>query len=963
VNHLPSGTVTFLFTDIEGSTKLAQQYPDSMPALLARHHEILHRSIQKQNGYVFQIIGDAFCVAFSSPVEAVNAAVDAQSYLFGEKWKPAPIKVRMGIHTGTAQIKEDGQYSGYASMALTQRIMSAGHGGQILLSGATRELVRDTLPADTELQDMGEKRLKDLLRPEHLYQLNTSRLPSSFPPLKTLDSFSNNLPTQLTSFIGRENEIAEVKQELDQHRLVTLTGSGGTGKTRLSLQVAADLLEKFDHGVWFIELAPLTDPDLIPQTILSTIGIQEQQGKSPLDVLGEYLHEKQTLLVLDNCEHLIEASARVVNTLLNAAPKLKILASSREALGVKGEASYPVPSLSLPDIKHLPAIEGLSQYEAVRLFIDRVLLVTPHFVVDQDNAPHIAQICYRLDGIPLAIELAAARVKVLSVEQISKRIDDRFRLLTGGARTSLPRQQTLRALIDWSYDLLSENERLLLCRLSVFAGGWTLEAAEEVCSDQSPVNSEQTDHRLLVTDILDLLTQLVNKSLVMVIEHSQSGETRYRMLETIRQYAREKLMETGGSEIIRDKHLAFFEKLVQQAEPELYRSNQILWFNRLEDELDNFRMAMDWALDANVAAGLRIASTPWHFWRERGYLSELGDWLDQLLERYDPIDSLHCQALVIYAFSFFQKGDFPKMISTARQSLQMARTLSDKHLEAFNLSTLGALLLLQGDVVEGTPLLEQSLVLYRELEDKIGQANALEGLSYTGGSLEVIPALKEGLRLNRELGNLAGIAACLNLLARRTMWSGDFSSPAPWLEEALLISRQLGNQTTESYSLAVSGTLAYWQGNYQQANAYFREAIVLTEKIGEPFHNRWAHVHLAHSILRQGDIQQARTLFVDSIRGTHKAGMTIAVIYAVEGLASLHVIQNEAKYAAALFAWADVMREQVGDHRPLVEQASVDKDLAVIRSQLDDAEFENAYNTGRSMTVEQAIAFAEQSAA
>ncbi|HLA06115.1 MAG TPA: adenylate/guanylate cyclase domain-containing protein, partial [Anaerolineales bacterium] len=452
---LPSGTVTFLFTDIEGSTKLAQEHPDEMPALLARHHEILNQSIQAHNGYAFQVVGDSFAAAFHSASDALNAALEAQRSLHNETWSPAPIRVRMGIHTGAAQLNNDSVqivYTGYATLASTQRIMSAGHGGQVLLSSATRELARDMLPTDTELLDLGEKRLKDLLRPEHLYQLNASGLPVDFPHLRTLDFFPNNLPIQLTTFVGRKKEITELKQELDEHRLVTLTGSGGTGKTRLSLQVAADLLDHFEHGVWFVELASLADPELIPQTILSAIGISEQAGRPPLELLKEYLHEKKTLIVLDNCEHLIEASAKVANTLLNAAPSLKVLASSREALGVKGELSYPVPSLSLPDPKHLPVIEQLSQYEAVRLFIDRALLVSPHFDMDKDNAPFIAQICFRLDGIPLAIELAAARVKMLSVEQIAKRLDDRFRLLTGGARTALPRQQTLRALIDWSYD-------------------------------------------------------------------------------------------------------------------------------------------------------------------------------------------------------------------------------------------------------------------------------------------------------------------------------------------------------------------------------------------------------------------------------------------------------------------------------------------------------------------------------
>ena len=787
MNSLPSGTVTFLFTDIEGSTKLSQQYREAMPALLARHNQILHKAIEAHHGYVFQVVGDSFAAAFHFASDALQAAVDAQVALYHEAWTPALIKVRMGIHTGGAHLQvdsNDNPYSGYATIATAQRIMSAGYGGQVLLSGASRELVRDVLPADTELLDFGEKRLKDLLRPEHIYQLNIADLPATFPPLKTLDLLPNNLPVQLTSFVGRENEIVELKKALDEHRLVTLTGSGGTGKTRLCLQVAADLLDSFPEGVWFIELAPLTDPELIPRTILSAIGVNEQQGKTPLDVLKEYLHEKQILIVLDNCEHLVSASAQVANTLLNAAPALKVMASSREALGVKGEASYPVPSLSLPDIKHLPVIEQLSQYESVRLFIDRVLLVAPHFIMDKDNAPFIAQICYRLDGIPLAIELAAARVKMMSVEQISKRLDDRFRLLTGGARTSLPRQQTLRALIDWSYDILSDNECLLLRRLSVFAGGWTLEAAEEVCSDQSSVNSEQsatTENRLLITDILDLLTQLVNKSLVVVIEHSQSGETRYRMLETIRQYAREKLLETGGGEAIRERHLAYAVKLIEQAEPELHRSNQVFWLNKLDDEIDNFRMAVEWALVNDVESGLRIAAIPWRFWLGRTYLQEVDKWLKQLLEQYKATNALHAQALAIHSLCKFRQGDFSETIKLAKQSLEMARTLSDKQTEALSLAFLGVFMVAQGTVGDGTPLLEQALAIYRLLGDKVGQADTAERLAINHNDMErAIAYTKESLALARELGDLSGMVFRLCWLSRLMFWTGDFISPIAW---------------------------------------------------------------------------------------------------------------------------------------------------------------------------------------
>jgi non-specific serine/threonine protein kinase len=569
--------------------------------------------------------------------------------------------------------------------------------------------------------------------------------------------------------------------------------------------------------------------------------------------------------------------------------------------------------------------------------------------VDKDNAPFIAQICYRLDGIPLAIELAAARIRMLSIEQISARLDDRFRLLTGGARTALPRQQTLRALIDWSYDLLSENERLLLRRLSVFAGGWTLEAAEQVCSAAG----------IEVYDVLDLLSQLVNKSLVIVIEQSQSSDTRYRMLETIRQYAREKLLEAGDIEIIRQHHLAYFVKLAEQAEPELYRSDQVRWLNRLDDELDNLRMALEWTFAGDVESGLRIAVIPWRFWQARGYLVEIGEWLAQALERYGSVNSLHVQALAIYSLYFFRRGNFPEAVRLAAQSLQMARSLSNQQLEAFSLSFLGVFTILQGSSEAGTTLLEQSVAIYRALGEKIGLANALEWLSISKGTMQgAIDYSRESLQLYRELGNLTGITNSLTNLARLTLWMGDFSSPAAWLEEALSISRQLGDQASEDEILATFGILAYWQADYGRARAYYEESLILCEKVGDQFQSLWAHVFMAYAVLRQGDIHQAHEMFADGIRSAQKAGLTIALVFAVEGLASLNINQGNYQLSIRLFAWADAMREKIGDFRPPVEQASVDKDLAVIRSKVDDAEFTRLSAQGRSMTVEQAIALA-----
>jgi predicted ATPase len=908
------------------------------------------------SGYVFQIIGDAFCVAFHAASEALNAALRAQQLLQSEAWSPAPIHVRMGVHTGAAKLNDTSDqiiYLGYTTLVLTQRIMSAGHGGQVLISGATHALVRDAIPADAELLDLGERRLKDLLRPEHLYQLQAPGLATTFPPLKTLEAYRNNLPVQLTSFIGRELEITEIKPELKGHHLVTLIGPGGTGKTRLSLQVAADLLDQFPHGVWFIELAPLTDPHLIPQTILSAMGITEQSGK-PLELLRDYLREKRSLIVLDNCEHLLEASANVANVLLSAAPGLKVLASSREALGVKGEALYPVPSLSLPDLKHLPVIEKFSQYEAVRLFIDRALLVAPHFSVDNDNAPFIAQICHRLDGIPLAIELAAARVKMLSVEQISARLDDRFRLLTGGARTVLPRQQTLRALIDWSYDLLSDQERLFLRRLSVFAGGWTLEAAEAVCS------SREGD-AIQSYDVLDLLSQLVNKSLVVVVEHSQSGEARYHMLETIRQYARDRLLEAGGMEILRQRHLAYFVALTAQAGPELYRADQVFWLNRLDEELDNLRVALERALATDVESGLQIVAGPiYRFWLFRSTYRELGHWLAQLLQRYDISNPLRVRALAIQSQCVVNnEGNFGEAHELAEKGVQLARRLGDRHSEAFSLSILGGFTLLQGNLSDAIPLLEQSLAIYRALGDKAGQAGVIDWLSINNSDLERAAAYaREGLGLCRELGDLAGVASILTTLARLTYSRGDFSSPAPWLEEVLSLSRQLGDQIREEEALITYGTLAYWQGDYPRARAFYEAGISLGEKIGYYYQNLWAQIYLAYAVLRQGDLQQARQLFEDGIRGMQTADLVIGLVYAVEGLASLHANQGQAERAARLFAWADAMRVKIGDPRPPVEQASVERDLDIIRSQWNGSEFARLSTEGQRLTVEEAVALA-----
>jgi predicted ATPase/class 3 adenylate cyclase len=545
----PTGAVTFLFTDIEGSTRMWERLPAAMKPALARHDAILREAVAAHGGRIVKTTGDGCHAAFSSAVDGVAAALDAQRVLAGEAWesiRPEIIRVRMGVYTGEAEARA-GDYYGPA-LNRAARLMSVGNGGQVLVSAVTAELARDRLPADTSLRDLGEHRLKDLVRPERIYQLVGAGLQADFPPLKSLDAVANNLPAQLTSFVGREAEITEVRRLLGASRLLTFTGSGGTGKTRLSLQVAAEALADFADGVWLVELAPLADPDRVAAAVAAVFDLRDQPGRTMLEQLQDFLRARQVLLILDNCEHLITASARMADALVRACPKVKVLASSREALGLAGERIFHVPSLGLPET--MGTLDAVARSEAVQLFVERATAAQARFSLSEQNAGAVADICRRLDGIPLAIELAAARIRLFTPEQIAARLNDRFKLLTGGSRTALPRQQTLRALIDWSYDLLPESEKALLRRLAVFAGGWTFEAAEAVCDSD---------------DLLDQLGHLVDKSLVAVADFA--GEARYRLLETVRQYAREKLFDAGETGDARARHLAYFVRLVREVGP------------------------------------------------------------------------------------------------------------------------------------------------------------------------------------------------------------------------------------------------------------------------------------------------------------------------------------------------------------------------------------------------------------
>ncbi len=955
-SNLPSGTVTFLFTDIEGSTKLARDHPKTWETLRARHNDILKRAIASNSGYVFALSGDAFCAAFNRSGDALNAAYLAQKELQSEPWGESAIRVRMGIHTGEAEAK-DNEYQGYVTLALVQRLMSAGHGGQILVSGATENLVRNLMQKEINLQDMGRHNFKDVLQAVPVFQMIAPGLQEEFPPLRTLDILPNNSPLELTSFVGREIEIAEVRQLLANTRLLTLTGPGGTGKTRLSIRVAAEVLDTFPDGVWFVELADLSDPALVSQAVTSVLNIREQSGRPLVDTLTDYLRTKTLLLILDNCEHLIDACAQLVTALLRACPKLKTLSSSREALGVAGEMIYRVPSLSIPDASSL-ALGNLLQYESARLFIERAQAAESHFVLTTQNIKAITQICQRLDGMPLAIELAAARIRMMSVGEIAAHLDDRFDLLTAGSRTALPRHQTLHAAIDWSYELLSGPEQIFFSRLSVFAGGFTLDAAEEIAAGVDVSKSQ----------VIDLLGQLINKSLVMVGTRSENSEseTRYGMLETIREYAREKLEESGETEGLRGQHASFFTNLAALAGPELRGPNQQFWFERLDKDNDNFRSVLAWSLENDVEIGAQLAGNLFWFWQTYCYWSEGRDWYDRLLK-----------------------------YSAIRQPLS-------KIVRAQVLCEAGWLALAEMDTNQAKILSEDGLALYRETNNNAGIAMALNTLGWVEYYVSNYPKARslagESLTLFREIGNKSRIADDFNLLGNIARAQGEYKMAMEFYKESLLLSREISDKPAMAYSLSVWGYLAWHQGDLEQARILSEESLQLGQEVRLDWSTAETLNQLGDIALAQGEYEKASSFYDECeaiwarlgnpreigylswsqgwlarLQGNYrqaskffKQGLLLwqevqdkrHIAECLEGLAGVALALGHVERAVRLFGATEMIREVTESPLSPVERANYGHDIAALRTQLSKTNLINLWAEGRAMTLEQAIELA-----
>jgi predicted ATPase/class 3 adenylate cyclase len=911
MSSLPTGTVTFLFTDIEGSTRLLQDLGDTVSEqVFADHRRLLIEAAESAGGTVYQDQGESFVLAFHRAKDAVLAAVAVQRVLANHSWPGGiALRVRMGLHTGEPA-NTRGEYVG-VDVHRAARICSVGYGGQILLSDATRAVVESNLSDGVILRDLGEHRLKDLVRPHRLFQIVAQDLPADFPPLKSLDALPNNLPMQLSSFIGREEEIAEIKRLLSMTRLVTLIGMGGAGKTRLSLQVAAEVLEEFKDGAWVVELASLSDPAHVPKAVASAMNVSEQPGRPLSETLLDYLRAKSLLLVLDNCEHVLAACAHIAETLLRGCPQMRILVTSREALVVEGETTYGVPSLSLPAGPSLP-VERLTEFEAVRLFIDRATAALPSFALTGQNARAVATICQQLDGIPLAIELAAPKVKSLSVEHIAERLHDRFGLLTSGRRTALPRQQTLRATMDWSYDLLSEPERVLLRRLSVFAGGFTLEAAEAVC--QGP--------GVKAAEVVDLLTRLVEKSLVMF----QGQQGRYGLLETVRQYGHEKLLESREEAATRGRHLDWYLGMAERSETEDYdlRVSPIVEVSQqLDTENDNLRAALAWSLEENAEAGLRLTHALRLFWSRKGHYGEARAWLAKVLER---------------------TGAAPPILR--------ARAFRDAGFWAW----------VQGAFREAAALGEEGLRLSEQVEDKGGIADSLILLGLAemavGSYDRAAQVLDEGLILYRDVGNKKAIADTVRQRGFLATRQGDYSLAATFLEEAVSLHKEVGPRAGVAFSLRHLGVIRHYQRDYTGAIETLEQSLALFRELKQVEGIPHALTALGSALRHIGNHARALVLYKESLAISREHGIKWAIFECLFGLAGISASQEQRIRAARLLGAAEALREAMDYSLPLPDQAEYEGLLALVQASLGGQAFSTARTEGRAMTLEQAIEYA-----
>jgi predicted ATPase/class 3 adenylate cyclase/uncharacterized protein HemY len=947
---MASGTLTFLLTDIEASTAAWLRSPHAMGDALTRHDNLIEGVVALHRGHIVRPRGegDSRFAVFGKASDAVSAACDAQVALIHEQWAlPEPLRVRMAVHTGEVELRL-GDYYGPA-VNHCARLRAAAHGGQVLVSAVTADLVREALAAEIELWDLGEHLLKDLERPERIWQVVHQELPAHFPPLTTNPTPRHNLPNELSSFVGRERAIAKVHDLLQSNRLLTLTGPGGIGKTRLATRVAHEEIPNYIGGVWLVRLDALDDAELVPAAIASVLEVREQPGRSLMDTLSDAVGARPLLLVLDNCEHLIEACAGCADRLLQTCEHLHLLATSREPLGVPGETAWRVPLLDLPIPGHSTAPDQLRRHEAVRLFVERAAEAQAGFALTENNAIAVAEVCRQLDGMPLAIELVAARVKAFTAEQLAQRLDARLTLRTRGRRAAAPRQQTLAAAIDWSYALLSESERMLFRRLGVFAGGWTLEATEAVWTGAVQEEAETFDR----------LSSLIDKSLVSTEEHD--GTLRYRLLETIRRYAADRLEESGEADAVRQKHADYFVELAERAEPQLRGASQLAWFRLLDLEHDNLRAALGWLLEHNDPdLTLRLAVACWHFWYVRCHYREGRRWLDRALAQGGLRHAARAAVLNGAGILAVAQEDLQRASELHADALVLARELGDAHAIAMSLFGLGRVAGRKADYEHATRLLLEAVKYLSEQKDLWGTALCLGNLGQLarqqGDYPEAEALYSEALNLRRELGDTWGIAVSLGQLGVIAEHQGDIERAITLVDEALLLQRELGVTSEIAVSLSTLGRAALARGEYVRAAALFDETLELQRQLGKPSAVCVTLTGLGQVAVRQGDYRNAAALLKEALTRQKELSDKVGVAVTLEALAGLTARLGQATNTARLLGAADELRASIGTGRSLAQRGEYESNLKMAHQQLGDALLAQERTHGGRLGLEYVIA-------
>ena len=928
-----SGATTLLFTDIEGSTRLWESEGAAMSRALAAHDAASRAAVEANRGAVVKMTGDGMYAAFDDPLDAVNATMMlAKSLDSLAASSGVALFVRAGLHLGIVERRDEDLFGSAANRAA--RIMKAAHGGQILLSQAVVDQVRERLPSSVSLRDLGAVRLRDLATSERVYQLLHAQLRHDFPVLRSLEATPNNLPPQITSFIGRERELAEAKALLANSRLLTLLGMGGLGKTRLSLQIGADVLERYPDGVWFVDLAPIKDPALVPSATAQVLNVREEAGKPLMQTLCEHIKEHTLLFILDNCEHLVSACASLADSLLRGAPGVRVLATSREALHISGEQTYPVFPLTVPDRKATP--DELLRSDAVQLFVERARLQKPDYALSAIDVPAVAELCTRLDGIPLALELAAARMRSLTVEQINARLHDRFKLLTGGSRVALERQQTLRALVSWSYDLLQESEKLVLDRLSVFIGGFDLAAAEAVCGAEP----------LVPEDILDLVSSLVDKSLVM-FERDGRG-SRYGLLETIREFAHEHLIKqrygllgtiqefaherlTDRDDVVATavRHCEYYFGLAKTGRVKLRGPEKGEWTRRLEVELDNLRAAIALALagqvDPVIAVKFEVALM--NFRILRGYATEGRNNIEMALALPGLPEIARSHALYVGGTLATIRGDHAGAMTLLTECLALRRRLGDPREIAGTLSTLSIAYLQQGDATRARECAEESLRTFREIEDQRGEAMGL-----------------------LHLGEI-----CIQ--------SADDAKAREHFEECLTIARNIKHQELECECERSLGEIALEEGDLQRAQLRFARSLKVCRDAEDKRNEAVALWCMAKADVVGGDHDSARKKFAEALSTFRALEMRAEALDCLEDCAGLLQALGESDGTARLQAAVAAGRATLALPRSRRREEKQQENVNAARATLGEAAFKAAWSQGSGWALDEAIDFALASTA